>query len=72
MRSLAMLICSDMEERTHKAYFGNLLWSILQYASMGKSNFPKWEDAFPVRRREDDESAEDIKKKIVRELRGLA
>lgn len=69
MRSLALLICAGMEELAHKAYFANLLWMILQCASMGKSTFPSWADAFPARRQDEDETAEDIKTRLIRELR---
>ena len=70
VRSLSLLICHEAENMAHKVYFANALWGILQYASMGKSTFPGWADVFHERRREDEESAEEIKKRIVRELRG--
>lgn len=69
MHGLALLICAAIEERAHKMYFGNLLWTILQFASQGNSSFPNWADAFPERKREEVETAADIKKRIVRKLR---
>ena len=70
VRSLSVLICGEIEEYTQKAYFANVMWGILQYASMGKSTFPSWAEAFPAKEKVEEETAEEIMAKIVRDLKG--
>lgn len=69
VRSLAMLICTEAEMEAHLSYIGSALYGLLQYASQGKTEFPSWGEAFPPQNREqEEETADDILKKLVREL----
>lgn len=68
IRALAILLCRMAEEEAHKAYFASGLWSLIQYASMGKSTFPTWSEAFPSAEREEPLTAKEIKEKVVRDL----
>lgn len=67
-----MLVIHEIEAAAHEAYMGNALWGIMQYASMGKSTFPTWGEAFPERRMEEEDkrTAEEIRGDVLRKLRG--
>lgn len=70
MRSLSMLLCHAVEQEAHTAYFASALWSVIQYASMGKSTFPTWSEAFPPHREDDNATEQDIKNNILQRLEG--
>lgn len=70
IRSLSVLIQNDIDHEAQNAYFGSALWSILQYLAHGESQFPRWSDLFEQNKREEKkETADEIKNRIVREMR---
>ena len=70
VRSLAILIGNDVEQDTKYAYFGSALWRIVQFLARGESSFPTWFDMFDHKKHaEKEQTADDIKKKVIRDLR---
>ena len=70
IRSLALLLCAEMERDAKAAYSANALWMIIQYLSMGKSTLPPFHEAFPRHeRREPEPTAQEIIDGLVRKLR---
>lgn len=65
-----MLVSAVIHQEAKEAYYGGALWSLVQYASMGKSTFPSWSEVFQEERKEEEETAEEIMAKIVRDLKG--
>ncbi|MGN1369944.1 MAG: hypothetical protein ACI4WX_13825 [Aristaeellaceae bacterium] len=66
---MAVLIADGIRHQSQTAYFAGALWSLLQYASHGDSTFPAWGEVFPDRKRDEEETAEEIKARIIREMR---
>lgn len=69
MQSLSLLMCAEAEEESKRAYFGNALWLVIQYASMGKSSYPQYGEIFG-RQEKDERSAGEIIGDILKKLGG--
>lgn len=63
-----MLVCGIIEKEAHESYFANLLWSILQFVSKGKSEYPSYADIFAEEAREDGKTADEILSMALRML----
>lgn len=70
VRALYRLIGHEAVNESKQAYFGSALWMIIKCMTSGESKFPNWHEMFGEKKPEKEETAEEIKDKILRDLRG--
>ena len=68
VRSLGMLVGADAQQDAKNAYYGSALWMLIQCATSGGSTFPSWHDMFGKKKEAVEETADEIKNRIIRDL----
>jgi len=64
-----MLLRALSREEAKQAYYGTLLWSLLSCVVSGDNPLPQWQELFGRREPRKEETAEEIKARIVEKMR---
>lgn len=62
-------MCAETEKRAKQSYLGNALWLLVQAAFRGKSEYPKWNDLFGLKREEEKQTAKEVIGNLLKDLR---